>query len=328
MDENSLEVLTAVQAVRKASELSQRVRRALGVEESLLKSDRSPVTIADFGSQAILCKMIKEKFPRDAIVAEENSEEIRKPDRSGILGQVTDYVNYFMPGSSPEDICSWIDLGSRSVADRYWAMDPIDGTQGFLRNDQYAIALALVEYGTVMLGILACPNLCADQNQPGGEKGCLFLAIKGRGSVQIDLPGERKERLSVSKVTHPQDASFTESVESEHADHLLHQRLAQKLNISRTSLKMDSQAKYGVLARGEVTLYLRAPSSSKPGYKEKVWDHAAGSIIAEEAGGEVTDILGHPLDFSSGIKMEKNHGILASNGLLHKVVLETLQTLK
>ena len=328
MDENSLEVLTAVRAVRMASELCRRVRRDLVVEESLLKSDRSPVTIADFGSQAILCKILREEFPKDAIVAEEDSEEIRKPDRSRILGQITDYVSHFIPGSSPEDICSWIDVGSHSVSDRYWAMDPIDGTKGFLRNDQYAIALALVEYGTVELGILACPNLYADQNQPGGEKGCLFLAIKGRGSVQIDLPGERKKRLSVSKVTHPQEASFTESVESEHADHLLHQRLAQKLNISRPSLKMDSQAKYGILARGEVTLYLRVPSSSKPGYKEKVWDHAAGSIIAEEAGGKVTDILGRALDFSSGIRMEENHGILASNGSLHEIVLETLQALK
>jgi 3'-phosphoadenosine 5'-phosphosulfate (PAPS) 3'-phosphatase len=53
------------------------------------------------------------------------------------------------------------------------------------------------------------------------------------------------------------------------------------------------QAKYGILARGEVTLYLRVPSSSEPGYKENIWDHAAGSIIAEEAGGKVTDALGH-----------------------------------
>jgi 3'(2'), 5'-bisphosphate nucleotidase len=88
---------------------------------------------------------------------------------------------------------------------------------------------------------------------------------------------------------------------------------------------MDSQAKYGILARGEVTLYLRVPSPAEPGYKEKIWDHAAGAIIAEEAGGRVTDILGRPLDFSSGIKMEKNHGILVTNGMLHDIVLKALE---
>jgi hypothetical protein len=39
----------------------------------------------------------------------------------------------------------------------------------------------------------------------------------------------------------------------------------------------------------------------------------------------VTDVLGHPLDFSCGIKMEKNHGILVSNGILHDVVLKALE---
>ena len=117
---------------------------------------------------------------------------------------------------------------------------------------------------------------------------------------------------------------MTESVEPDHADHLTHQHLGQKLNISKPSVRMDSQAKYGILARGEVTLYLRVPSSAEPAYKENIWDHAAGSIIAEEAGGRVTDVSGRPLDFSSGIRMEKNQGILASNGILHEVVLEAL----
>ena len=87
---------------------------------------------------------------------------------------------------------------------------------------------------------------------------------------------------------------------------------------------MDSQAKYGILARGEVALYLRVPSPSESGYKEKIWDHAAGTIIAEEAGGRVTDVLGQPLDFSCGIKMVKNRGVVVSNAILHDVVLKAL----
>jgi len=325
MDENSLEVVTALQATIMASQLCQKIREDLTGRESILKSDRSPVTIADFGSQAIICKFIREKFLNDIIVAEEDCEELRKPGYSTILEQVTGYVRDFVPHASPERVCSWIDYSSHFAQDRFWALDPIDGTKGFLRGDQYAVALALIENGSVRLGLMACPNLYVNKDQPHGKRGCLFLALRGMGSLQMDLDGKQKQTLSVSKVENPREALFTESVEPDHADHLFHQRLAQRLNILRPSLRMDSQAKYGIVARGEATLYLRVPSPSEPGYKENVWDHAAGSIIAEEAGGKVTDTLGNPLDFSSGTRMERNSGILATNGILHEVVLKALK---
>ena len=90
---------------------------------------------------------------------------------------------------------------------------------------------------------------------------------------------------------------------------------------------MDSQAKYGVVARGEAVFYLRIPSPSEPGYYEKIWDHAAGSIITEEAGGKITDALGKPLDFSCGIRMESNDGIVVTNGILYEAVLGALRPL-
>jgi 3'(2'), 5'-bisphosphate nucleotidase len=325
MGEYSLEVETAIQAAIKASALCERIRTDLAGGEAILKSDRSPVTIADFGSQAIICKWIRERFPNDTIVAEEDSKELRRPDHSKILGQVTMYVNAFIPTASSEEVCSWIDFSSDAVADRFWTLDPIDGTKGFLRGDQYAIALALIEGGAVKLGILACPNLYGDIRHPFGQKGCLFVALRGQGSVQMGRDGGSQRTISVSEVRSPSEATITESVETDHADHLTHQRLAERLNISKPSVKMDSQAKYGILARGEVTLYLRVPSPAEPGYKEKIWDHAAGSIIAEEAGGKVTDVFGRPLDFSSGRKMVKNDGVLASNGRLHDVVLKALE---
>ena len=325
MDQNSPEVATAIQAAINASALCERIRTDLAGGESILKSDRSPVTIADYGSQAIICKLIRERFPNDTIVAEEDSKELRRPDHSKTLEQVTTYVNAFVPASSSKEVCSWIDFSSDAITDRFWALDPIDGTKGFLRGDQSAIALALVENGVVTLGILACPNLYVDIGHPFGEKGCVFVALKGKGSIQMDSHGGSQRAISVSKVKNPSEATITESVEADHADHLTHRRLAERLNISRPSVKMDSQAKYGILARGEVTLYLRVPSPAEPGYKENIWDHAAGSIIAEEAGGKVTDVLGRPLDFSSGIKMIKNEGILVSNGILHDVVLRALE---
>ena len=325
MDENSLEVTTALQAILLASALCQKVKEDTVENQSILKSDRSPVTIADYGSQAVICKIIKERFPNDRMVAEEDSTELKKPEYLKILEQVTNYVNDFIPGSSSEEVCSWIDFSSQLVRDRFWTLDPIDGTKGFLRGNQYAIALALIENGIVQLGLLACPNLYVDKDQPDGKKGCLFFALREKGSFQMEMNGKGKKALSVSTIENPKEASFTESVEPDHADHLFHQRVAQTLNISSPPLKMDSQAKYGMVARGEATLYMRVPSPSEPGYREKIWDHAAGTIIAEEAGGRVTDILGKPLDFSCGIKLEKNRGVLATNGFLHNLVLKALK---
>jgi 3'(2'), 5'-bisphosphate nucleotidase len=325
MDEHSPEVITAIRAAIMAAELCQSVRKELAGGESILKGDRSPVTIADFGSQAIICNLIKEKFPNDIIVAEEDSAELRNPGRTRILEQVTRHVGRFIPEASPEKVCSWIDYSSQKLQERFWTLDPIDGTKGFLRGDQYAIAFALIEDRAVKFGLMACPNLYWDKDQPQGRRGCLFLAIKGKGSFQMDLEAGNRQPLSVSKTEVPSQALFTESFEPDHADHLFHQRLAHKLNITRPSLRLDSQAKYGIVARGEATLYLRVPSPSEPGYKENIWDHAAGSIIAEEAGGKVTDTLGNPLDFFSGIKMNKNHGILVTNGVLHDIVLKALK---
>lgn len=195
MEEYPSEVKIAVQAALDASLLCQQVQKDLTGESSFTKSDRSPVTVADYGAQAIICKLLKETFPKDLIIAEEDSVELRKPDHAAILAQVMRYVEDQIPGVSPADVCEWIGSSSRSLADRSWVLDPIDGTAGFLRGDQYAIALALVEKGEVTLGVLACPNLYADIGRPGGKKGCLFLAVRGEVLSRWIWP-ERTNRLS------------------------------------------------------------------------------------------------------------------------------------
>ncbi len=322
MDINSTEILTAIRSVKIASKACEKIRKELNSIKSVLKDDKSPITIADYCSQAIICNILKTTFPNDNIIAEEDSSQLRSPENLSILEQVTYYVNLFFPDVTPKEVCSWIDFSSKTITDRFWTLDPIDGTKGFLRGDQYAIALALVEEGKVSLGILACPNLYLNRDLSKEKRGCLFLASKGKGAIQMEIDGEKKDLISVSKIDDIRDAIFTESFESSHSDHDFHERLAKKLNIYKPSIRMDSQAKYGIVARGDASFYIRIPS--KKGYKEKIWDHAAGSIIAEEAGGKVTDIFGNPLDFSSGVELIKNYGILVSNGILHPMILKAL----
>ena len=76
----------AVEAVREAARLCVDVRKSL--VGALEKEDRSPVTVADFGSQALVCRRLKSVFPEDPIVAEEDASVLRgaRADlRCGIL---------------------------------------------------------------------------------------------------------------------------------------------------------------------------------------------------------------------------------------------------
>jgi 3'-phosphoadenosine 5'-phosphosulfate (PAPS) 3'-phosphatase len=74
------------------------------------------------------------------------------------------------------------------------------------------------------------------------------------------------------------------------------------------------------VARGEASIYLRLPRDTS--YREKVWDHAAGSLVVEEAGGRVSDLDGRPLDFSEGRLLGNHRGIVCTNGAIHDQVLE------
>jgi 3'(2'), 5'-bisphosphate nucleotidase len=66
-----------------------------------------------------------------------------------------------------------------------WTLDPIDGTKGFLRGEQYAVCLALIVDAKVQLGVMGCPNLPVDASKPDGPRGCLFVAVRGQGAHQV-----------------------------------------------------------------------------------------------------------------------------------------------
>jgi 3'(2'), 5'-bisphosphate nucleotidase len=104
----------------------------------------------------------------------------------------------------------------------------------------------------------------------------------------------------------------------------LNLELTKKLGISQPPLMIDSQAKYAIVATGEASIYLRIPSPQAPDYRENIWDHAAGSILVEEAGGKVTDAVGRALDFTCGKRLKNNYGVLATNGWLHRTVVNAL----
>jgi 3'(2'), 5'-bisphosphate nucleotidase len=318
------ELKIAIEAVKKACSLCTTVQSSLVSDETMMKKDKSPVTVADFGVQAVICHELKKAFPNDPIVAEEDSADLQTDEGRALTKKVYEYASAVLPELIEEDIHSTIDSGDYDGGPegRFWTLDPIDGTKGFLRGQQYAIALALIENGEVVLGVLGCPNLNLDLEDPESSKGCIFSAIKGEGaSVQL-IDDDSGDKIEVSDIDHPSHAPFCESVESAHSSHSDSEQIAEILGVTAEPIRIDSQCKYGVLARGDASIYLRLPTSKD--YTEKIWDHAAGYIIVKEAGGQVSDVSGNDLDFSQGRTLSNNKGVVGTNGELHDLVISAV----
>ena len=308
----------ALEAVQSAASVCRRIQHRLVTEDTLLKKDRSPVTVADFASQAVLCRKLAASVPDIPVLGEEDTLALERPENRSLL----DKIGVFLQEWSAGDILDAIRRGNAQPEGTFFTVDPIDGTKGFLRGDQYAVALALVEDRRVVLGVLGCPNLPASASD---EAGTLAFARKGQGAFQRSMSGGPALPIRVSSVGPEGPVRFLESVESGHAHHGMQERVRKAITDHQEAVRIDSQVKYAVLARGDAEVYLRLPSPKTPDYREKIWDHAAGSLIVQEAGGIVSDMNGKPLHFGCGRLLADNAGVVATNGGLHSRVIESVR---
>ncbi|HWQ84368.1 MAG TPA: 3'(2'),5'-bisphosphate nucleotidase [Anaerolineales bacterium] len=316
------EILFTLETACQAVLLVQMIQREL-VDGTLTKDDRSPVTVADFAAQALVGFRLAQAYPADRLVAEEDSARLKNDP--AMLERVTQYLRRQIPEATPDLVAAWIDHNRADGGERFWTLDPIDGTKGFLRGDQYAVALALVVAGEVVLGVLGCPHLNPNA-EPVRNSGALFYAARGYGAWAVDLQqSHTAQRLNTSSRNDPSDARILRSFESGHTNTGQIDDFSNWMNTQAAPVLMDSQAKYAVLASGRAEILLRLLSASQPDYREKIWDQAAGSIVLEEAGGRISDLDGIPLDFTTGRSLIHNRGILASNGHLHTSALSALR---
>ena len=346
--------------MRAASRICRDVQSKIAADV-FEKEDRSPVTVADFASQAAICRLIGNAFPHDPIIGEEESGALRRQENGPFLERVLEELRAIGVEATGEQACDWIDRGcEKKYAPRFWTLDPIDGTKGFLRQEQYAVSLALIIDGRIEVALLGCPNLTATpgdtletlshsngrgqgegssvssdnshrQPSPGGlgegeinSTGAILYATRGGGAwvVPLDDLTATPTAVHCSRLADPIEARFCESVESSHTSTSLSSRVADALGMHRAPLRMDSQAKYAIVARGDAEIYMRLPA--KYGYKEKIWDHAGGVLVVEEAGGLVSDVMGRPLEFNHGYELLANRGIVAANRELHGRVIAAL----
>ncbi|KAF7547054.1 hypothetical protein G7046_g9127 [Stylonectria norvegica] len=338
------ELTVAFGAVQKAAQLSQSIVSAKdkGVIE---KEDLSPVTVADFAVQALLTATVKDAFPGDRVVGEEDATDLRKnPVLMGrvweLLGRIAqeDTTLCKLPASQ-EQMCDLIDecgASSPGSQGRTWIFDPIDGTKAYVRGELYAINVALLVDGKQTVGVVGCPNMSIHaqaplQNQnidPSGE-GCIVFAVKDHGAYIRPMNGSvdsvhMRKLSSVPQGLRTQDVRFVTSVSIvDSALDGIHEIVADRLGVPFPGCDLVPWVlRWAVLALGlgntTIWVYKRKDRYAK------AWDHAGAMLLFEETGGKITDVIGRDIDLTAGRKLTDNFGFVAAPADIHGEVLEVV----
>ena len=315
------EQLVAIEAVDKAALLCERIQALLWSEDAATKADSSPVTVADYGAQALICSTLKAAFPQDPIIAEEDAAALRHPESEALRSSLLKHLHTVTDGDSDVKLLEAIDCGyvNASSSGRCWVVDPIDGTRGFLNNGPYIIALALLEEGIPVLGILCYPRQ-SPKEETAASMGYTLLAVRGEGLKKLDHSTATWEPLVLTPERTPPCGTFAQCRQSTFYSDALASEIFERAKLQAISFDIDSQYRHAQVALGACSAYLRLPYQEE--WVENIWDHAAGTLIVEEAGGRVSDLRGKALDFSKGRVLKDNQGIVVTNGAVHQRVLD------
>lgn len=230
-------ITLAKQASEKILELYE------GVIKVETKIDLTPLTAADLAAHQILTKGLQQLTPQLPVLTEETET---------------------------------IPFEVRSTWQRYWLVDPLDGTKEFIeKNGEFTVNIALIENHQPVLGIVYAPalNIC-------------YFAVRGEGAF-------KQEQDNAPQKIHVQQQMLTPikiTISRRHGLNKL-QGLLQQFN-AHTILHCGSALKFGLVAEGKADIYPRLGPTSE-------WDSAAAQCIVEEAGGAVIDLAGNPLRYNT-----------------------------
>ncbi|PMB68293.1 3'(2'),5'-bisphosphate nucleotidase [Beauveria bassiana] len=342
-------------AVLRAAILTKNVQSRVS---AVSKADATPVTVADFAAQALLISALHAAFPGDGFLGEEDSLALRNDAQ--LCDQVYDLVvssaadavasggggdgEALASPSSVDEMLNLIDLGGAGQGGptgRFWVMDPIDGTATFLKGQQYAVALALIENGREVVGVLACPSLKVaddggiyDDVVDADGLGVLLAAVKGQGATIRRFPSAATASLLSSPATPlppllPPAAEnsltsrlrFVDCQRSTSTNHGLPRRLASRLGARYPGLDVwASHVRYAALVLGAADAWVRL--GARPEAVFYVWDNAGAQLLFTERGGRVTDFDGRAMEFGAGRDLRANRGMVAARADVHGVLLE------
>ncbi|KAF4123895.1 3'(2'), 5'-bisphosphate nucleotidase [Geosmithia morbida] len=355
-------------AVLRAALLTNKVQSSV---RTISKEDKSPVTVADFAAQALLIAALRQAFPDDGFLGEEDADQLRRDPGlvSSVYGLVSSPPAVARPDvnrpggkrdgrregegegslllaspTSVEDTLSLIDMGGRGEGGpqgRFWVMDPVDGTKTFLRRQQYAVSLALIEDGREVVGVLCCPNLRVGDDGRVREDavdehglGVMLSAVRGRGVSVRDLStieppkaeGADADAVVVYGLPAPEplarlvateDVSRLHVVDSPLSTAIRHDvvhRLAAQVGAPYPGTDVwSSHMRYAALILGGADCQVRVPAerrnadgSPAPPPNVCIWDHAGAQLIFSEAGGVIRDLDGLPINFGAGRYLSSN----------------------
>lgn len=223
--------------VREAGTRIEAVRREGMTVDT--KADDSPVTRADREADSLLREALPRILPAGWLSEETKDDQAR-------LGQ-----------------------------ERVWIVDPLDGTKEFVAGvPEYAVAVALVEHGEPILGVIHNP-----------VSGDAFWAVRGEGAYR--------------------DGSVLRVAESD-------RMLASRSEVKRGEFEPFTE--WDVRPTGSIAFKLALIAAGEGGATisrgpKHEWDVCAGAILVAEAGGRVGDAFGAPLGFNHAFPKVK--GILA-----------------
>ncbi|MFP2507148.1 MULTISPECIES: 3'(2'),5'-bisphosphate nucleotidase CysQ [Buttiauxella] len=226
------------QLAREAGAAIMQVYEGQKPLEATQKSDDSPVTAADIAAHTIILQGLQTLTPEIPVLSEEDPQ-------------------------------TW---ETRQSWDRYWLVDPLDGTKEFLkRNGEFTVNIALIEKGKAVLGVVYAPVL-----------NVMYSAAEGKAW--------KEENGGVRNQIHVRDARPPLVVISRsHGDDELKEYLHQLGEHQTTSI--GSSLKFCLVAEGQAQLYPRFGPTN-------IWDTAAGHAVATAAGAHVHDWQGKSLDYT------------------------------
>ncbi len=204
------------------------------------KEDNSPLTIADINSNKIIINKLKKIELKIPILSEE----------------------------------SLVDWSIRKTWDKYWLIDPLDGTKEFInRNGEFTVNIALIEKNHPIFGVIYAP-----------VKSLLYYAIKNNGAFKTNTSSKinNLNQFKIIKNNKKKNDTIRVIGSRSHSNIEFTKWLENNLD-NYELVKAGSSLKFCLLADGGADIYPRLGPTSE-------WDIAAGHIILEEAGGSIQDI--------------------------------------
>lgn len=231
--------------------------------EAFTKSDETPVTSADLAVHKLIMERLTELTPDIPVLSEEDTD---------------------------------ISFEQRSQWNRYWLVDPLDGTQEFIaRSGDFATIIALVENNKPVMGVVYAP-----------VSGVTYYAYQGKGAWKIPDMAE-----SVKIKTHKHEGSqqsIAIAISRRQDINCITNRMSAQWNYDLVPLG-SAALKACLVAEGAVDCYLRLGPTGE-------WDTAATQCIVEEAGGRILSTLLDPLSYNERDTLENPNFIVIGDEAL------------